>query len=205
MNAAEWIDAKTACALLGVKAQTLYAYVSRQRIRTGSDPSDPRCSLYARSDIEALRKNQRRPRARADVAQAAIRWGDPVLSTSISGVSGGMLWYRGVAVADWVQTHSLEETAALLCGVTAFESATADLVPEGSTPMGRAIAYLSKSFEVAHSMLHTTLEDQAAEGARLLSGLTNALLGRNGDGPIHDRFALAWRLNPEGCDAVRRA
>ncbi len=42
----EGIDARTALARLGVRPQTLYAYVSRGRLMAQADPDDPRRSLY---------------------------------------------------------------------------------------------------------------------------------------------------------------
>ena len=49
-----WIGRGEALGRLGVKAQTLYAYVSRGRIAARPDPEDPRRSLYAARDIARL-------------------------------------------------------------------------------------------------------------------------------------------------------
>ena len=54
------IDAAAACALLGVKPPTLYAYVSRRLVRAEADAGDARRSLYARADVEALARRSRR-------------------------------------------------------------------------------------------------------------------------------------------------
>src|SRR6218665_1391553 len=40
MNSLDWIDAQTACAMLGVKPQTLYAYVSPGRVRARADAAE---------------------------------------------------------------------------------------------------------------------------------------------------------------------
>jgi len=90
-----WLTAGEALQRLNVKAQTLYASVSRGRIRAKPDPADPRRSLYSRDDIDRLaRRSVGRPRADA-VAAEAISWGDPVLPSAISTVARGRLWYRG--------------------------------------------------------------------------------------------------------------
>ncbi|PXA92310.1 citrate synthase, partial [Caulobacter sp. D5] len=47
----DWLDADQAMARLGVRAQTLYAYVSRGRIEAHAHPEDPRRSLYRASDV----------------------------------------------------------------------------------------------------------------------------------------------------------
>ena len=50
----DWIAADEARDRLGVRAQTLYAYVSRGRVQVRPDPRDPRRSLYRAADIAAL-------------------------------------------------------------------------------------------------------------------------------------------------------
>ena len=52
----EWLKSNEALARLGVRSQTLYAYVSRGRVRAEPDPGDPRRSRYRASDIAALTK-----------------------------------------------------------------------------------------------------------------------------------------------------
>src|SRR5262245_7741494 len=58
----DWIDRATALATLGVRAQTLYAYVSRGRIGAQPDPADPRRSLYRAADVATLLSRRRRGR-----------------------------------------------------------------------------------------------------------------------------------------------
>ena len=50
---ADWIAAEEARDRLGVRPQTLYAYVSRGRVQVRPDPGDPRRSLYRSADIAA--------------------------------------------------------------------------------------------------------------------------------------------------------
>ncbi|EJZ21632.1 citrate synthase, partial [Rhizobium sp. Pop5] len=49
-----WLTAEEALAELGTKPQTLYANVSRGRIRAKPDPVDPRRSLYQAADVQRL-------------------------------------------------------------------------------------------------------------------------------------------------------
>ena len=44
-RSSDWIAADEARDRLGVRAQTLYAYVSRGRVQVRPDPRDPRRSL----------------------------------------------------------------------------------------------------------------------------------------------------------------
>ncbi|MEL7100328.1 MAG: citrate synthase [Pseudomonadota bacterium] len=201
----DWIDAKSACALLGVKPQTLYAYVSRHRIRTQADPADTRTSLYARQDIEALRAHARRPRARGEVAQAAIRWGDPILPTAISEVRDGTVWLRGRQIEVCAQTMTLEEVAAWLCRGTPGDCPNPLTTVMGETPFARAMVALADAAAGADPMLGRAAKDIAGETGGMLARVADACLRRKGSGPIHRRVAAAWALSPEAEDAVRQA
>ncbi|WP_404401288.1 citrate synthase [Pelagibacterium halotolerans] len=205
MNSSDWIDTGTACALLGVKPQTLYAYVSRKLVRAQADAADARRSLYARADVETLLQQNHRPRARAEVAEQAIRWGDPVLVTAISEVREGMLWLRGRPVDDCANTLTLEDMAALLWNTETVACPAIDIASTLPDPIGRALEFLAQTVTGASPMQQLTPEEIAREGGRLMSGVTNALLGRNATGPIHLRLGRAWAQEPQGCDDLRRA
>src|SRR6476660_6139503 len=112
-----WISRDEVLRLLGLRPQTLYAYVSRKLIASHPDPADPRCSLYSLADAEALLARRVRGRRAAVVAESAISWGEAILPTAISTVAGGRLFYRGRDAVELAATVSLEDTAALLWGV----------------------------------------------------------------------------------------
>src|SRR5271168_1669917 len=90
-----WMTGAEALALLGVRPQTLYANVSRGRIRAKPDPKNSRRSLYNNEDVKRLASRRAGRRPAASVAAAAIAWGDPVLASGISTIEKGRLWYRG--------------------------------------------------------------------------------------------------------------
>src|SRR5579872_3740984 len=90
-----WLTAGEALAALRVQPQTLYANVSRGRIRAKPDPKDTRRSLYNSDDVKRLAGRRAGRRTVAAVAAEAIRWGEPVLVSGISTVAQGRLWYRG--------------------------------------------------------------------------------------------------------------
>ena len=106
-----WLGGAQAAARLGIKPQTLYAYVSRGRIAARPDPDDPRKSLYRTDDIDRLEGLKARGRKAAAVASGAIAWGDPVLASAITEVAGGRLYYRGADAAELAKTKTLEATA----------------------------------------------------------------------------------------------
>ena len=117
-----WIDGAATAERLGIKPQTLYAYVSRGRIEARPDPDDPRRSLYRADDIERLLQQKLRGRRTAEVAQGAIAWGEPVLASAITAIQGGRLYYRGADAARLAESETLEavEAATRAAKVEAF-------------------------------------------------------------------------------------
>lgn len=194
----EWIDRAAALARLGLKPQTLYAYVSRGLVGMRPDPADPRRSLYRVDDIEGLRLRAGRGRGRAAVASGTMAWGEPTLETAISTVHHGQLFYRGHDAATLANTATWEEVAALLWDggepVTLAPADTPDepfaalaaLVPGGYPTPGRAKARLLG-------------DAQAAIGA-----LASALGANASPAPLHERLARGWKV-PTLADPLRRA
>ena len=113
----DWIDAAEARRRLGVRPQTLYAYVSRGRIRAEPDPRDPRRGCYAAADVDLLATRKSRGRKASDVAASAIAWGEPVLASAITTVVGGRLYYRGRDAVLLAEGETFEGVARLLRGV----------------------------------------------------------------------------------------
>lgn len=108
------LSARQAAARLGVSVNTLYAYVSRGLVRSEPSPGSTRARLYHAQDIDALlaRKELRRDPARA--AEGALHFGASVLSSSITLIEEGHLYYRGHDALLLAEAHSLEEVAALI-------------------------------------------------------------------------------------------
>ncbi len=109
------IDAHAAMEALGVKAQTLYAYVSRGLIRS-VNPERRKASLYYREDVEALQMRGRTKRANDNVAQRALRvGGGAVMQTAITAITDRGPSYRGHLAIDLaIGGRSFEQCAELL-------------------------------------------------------------------------------------------
>ncbi|HET6763891.1 MAG TPA: citrate synthase, partial [Longimicrobiaceae bacterium] len=93
------LSAEQAARLLGISRRTLYAYVSRGLLTSMADPGGVRTRRYPAAAVRrlaALRDARRDPAqgARA-AARGALAWGDPVLDSAITLVSGGRYFYRG--------------------------------------------------------------------------------------------------------------
>jgi citrate synthase len=204
----DWIAAEEARAQLGVRAQTLYAYVSRGRVQVRQDPADPRRSLYRAADIAALTERKSRSRKVSDVAAGAISWGEPVLASEITTVAGGRLFYRGRDAIKLAETETLESVARLLRGghgaaLKRTERPQPPTAPDMRTRGFLALAARAGVDPPARGRHPLAL---AVEAATLLDVLTDAIAGEVGGGAIHNRLALAWGVGPggAGADLIRR-
>ncbi|HEY3949677.1 citrate synthase [Phenylobacterium sp.] len=204
----DWIAAEDARDRLGVRPQTLYAYVSRGRVQVRPDPRDPRRSLYRAADITALTQRKSRSRKVSDVAAGAIAWGEPVLASEITTVAGGRLFYRGRDAIRLADSETLESVARLLRGGHGAALKRTDRPDPPEHPDMRTRAYLALALRAgadppARGRHPLAL---AVEAATLLDVLTDAVAGEAWGGAIHNRLALAWGQGPggPGADLVRR-
>ncbi|MBI1404654.1 MAG: citrate synthase [Caulobacter sp.] len=203
----DWISREAALARLGVRPQTLYAYVSRGRIEARGDPSDPRRSLYRAADIGGLAERRARGRKASAVAEGAIAWGEPVLSSAITTIAGGRLWYRGRDAADLARTQTLEAVARLLRGGhgAALKTLTRTPPPALASPRARLFAALAaRAAEEPPAGGRAPLA-LAMEGAGLLDLAADAVAGESGAGAIHQRLARAWGRDEAVGDILRAA
>lgn len=201
----EWIDRDAMLALLGVKSQTLYAYVSRGRITAVPDPADPRRSLYSRSDAARLVGLRARGRRAAEVAESAISWGDGVLPTSISTIAAGRLFYRGCDATLLARTATLEEVAVLLWGGEGL-SAAAPLLPfdPALPPVEATMSMLATAAcrsDPVSSRARASLLDEAAILLRSVAAALGADLADGRD--IAAGLARRWNADGAGAEAIR--
>lgn len=99
------ITASEAAAKLGVKRQTIYAYVSRGMLESHRD-IDGKSSLFDPADIARLQRGRRSARrGRLEVP----------ISTSITNVTDGRVEYRGISINSLAaERRSFESVASLL-------------------------------------------------------------------------------------------
>lgn len=112
--AREAVSAVEATRLLGVKPQTLYAYVSRGFVRRVAGAAG-RESLYVRADLLRLQARQRARAGHGPAAAGALLWGEAVLTSSITAITEDGPCYRGeLASALASAGRPFEEVAELL-------------------------------------------------------------------------------------------
>jgi citrate synthase len=137
-----WLTAGEAAGRLGVKRETLYAYVSRGLLRRRRS-DDGRRSWYDEAEVERLARHGRRPRRR-DQADLAIE-------TAITAIEGESLSYRGLEATRLAGRHRFEEVAQWLWtgrldpaspwhaepAAVAVGSAAQAVLPDGTLPLER--------------------------------------------------------------------
>lgn len=215
-----WMTAAEALDVLNVRPQTLYANVSRGKIRAKADGDDPRRSLYHRDDVLRMARRANGRRKVEIVSSEAMQYGDPVLPSAISTALDGRLLYRGHDAATLAETASLEDIAALLwecppdevttIWATSASQATASSAA-GQTTTDSALAagllILARRSAVDAPSLGRPAAELRAEAAGVLATLVDAMIGAGptSDGiPISRRLAHAWRADAHE-DLIRRA
>jgi len=207
-----WLPAAEALELMQVRPQTLYASVSRGRVRAKPDAADPRRSLYHRDDVQRVAARTRGRRSSETVASEAIQWGEPVLPSAVSTVAEGRLWYRGQDACDLAQRATLEDVAGLLWESAAprFAAASSGPAPanKAATPLQAGLLALAARAATDPPSRGRSRSALQAEAADVIGTLADALLGPSasqGQGAhLHMRLAAAWR-RPRAADVLRRA
>jgi citrate synthase len=213
-SAKTWMTSAEALRTLEVRPQTLYANVSRGKIRARPDAGDPRRSLYHREDVLRMAARANGRRKVETVAAQAIDWGDPVLPSAVSTVIDGRLCYRGLDAIDLAQTWSFERVASLLWEASDdvfARAATAEAAPEnpssgGASALARGLAAMALRGGVDLPTQGRPLDDLRIEAAAVHAALVQAALGPGappGRG-VAARLARAWG-RPEAEDLLRRA
>lgn len=108
--------------LLGVRQQTLYAYVSRGWVRSIAQPG-LKDKLYLREDLHRLSMRALARSGHGAVAASAMNWGEPIFPSSITEITPRGPSYRGHLAAQLVSDGA------------GFES-VAELLWSGQLPVG---------------------------------------------------------------------
>ncbi|MGI4858069.1 MAG: citrate synthase [Janthinobacterium lividum] len=212
-----WITATQALSILNVLPQTLYANVSRGKIRAQPDRMDVRRSLYHQEDVLRMAKRQNGRRKVETIAAQAIEWGDPVLPSALSTVCDGRLWYRGRDAVVLSATASPEEIAGLLwecattpfpCGTVADPAACGDPGANGhENALQAALVSLARRSARDLPSMGRPRAALREEAAQVLGTLVMAMLGDGaacGDATLSARMSSTWN-RPDAEDAIRCA
>lgn len=217
-----YLSAKEAAAELGVSLATLYAYVSRDMIR--SEPvADSRAKRYRAEDVRGLkdrRAAQVATPASAGDARATMSFGGlPVLDSAITLIADGHLHYRGVDATSLARNSSLEQVAALLWGCRDVQPFTRDAVPAMTPlltrmsadvadlpPITRCLSLLPVAEMDDPSVYNRTERGLATTGARLMRFVAAVIAGAEPSAePVHEVLARALTMGDRRAAELIRA
>src|SRR5690349_17530883 len=194
----ELLTARQAADRLGVKLDTLYAYVSRGRLRSVSVPGT-RERRYRVEDVEALLAARGDERLMRPADSEALM---PVIGSSICLIENGRLFYRGQDAIRLAETATLEDVAALLWRAETSSGAdverpmpTASEVPAAGL-IERCQIRLACVSDQDLPALDLTRAGVIRTGRGILRELA-ACITKAGSlrGPIHRELAAAWGLD----------
>lgn len=197
-----WIGRGEALARLGIKSQTLYAYVSRGRLTARPDPADPRRSQYAVEDIERLIRGE------TPLVEKAAGRGEAELRSGLTTIAEGRLIYRGGDALELSRAATLEEVARRLWDAPG--NPFVDIRPRvdlftGGTIRSRVYATLARR---AGEDATADQRDEAGLIADAATALNEAVDAAAGPGPrlhFHQRLARGWKMIERDAHLVRRA
>ncbi|HMF96654.1 MAG TPA: citrate synthase family protein [Vicinamibacterales bacterium] len=209
-----WMSAADACRALRISPPTLYAYVSRGFVRSEATRGASRQRRYSRDDVERLRRRKEGRRDPDATAAETLRWGLPVLESSLTLIADNRLYYRGHDAVDLARTRSIAGVASLIWTGT-FEHRFADRVrlPPVAVPADRRLPFparAQRALAAAAAHDHTASDLRAASvaltGWRILSLLTAVAAGAPPAGPaLEQTLSRAWRVDRRGLAALRAA
>jgi citrate synthase len=179
----EWVSAVEAAQRLGVKQETLYAYVSRGLL-TRRRAEDGRSSLFDPAELDRL-TDRGRPRRAAGT-------GDFVIESGLTEVADGRFRYRGMEVTKLALWRPFEEVAGWLWtgtlgrdGTTPAWQATEEAVlagtgaqaalPEGTLPLERLRVIVPAMAATDPLRLHLDAPAVMSAGRNIIAGMVECL------------------------------
>jgi citrate synthase len=207
MEETNLITARQAADSLGIKLDTLYAYVSRGRLQSVSLPGS-RERRYRVEDVEALLATREGGGPARSTASEALT---PVIGSSISLIENGRLYYRGKDAIGLSEEATLEDVATLLW--RAEEDADLDADRPDAFPGNISASGLIERCQI--SLAAIADEDLPAvdltrtgvirTGRWILRVLAASVaLLPSAPEPVHRQLAAAWGLNETGAEILRR-
>jgi len=226
------VPAREAADRLGVKIDTLYAYVSRGLLRS-TEIAGSRERHYDADEIESFRAGRGTTRARPP-AEDLI----PVIGSAICLIENHRLYYRGQDALALAETATLEEVATILWGAAPHPptptgwalpssrvrgegnkgsppprmrggGAAPSEADDGPPPLGvieRCQVRLAELSATDHAALDLSKAGVVRTGRTILGELAAWVAGSEPSSlTVHERLAVAWQLDEAAADLVRRA
>jgi len=199
-----WISMDEACKRLGVRPQTIYAYVSRGKLEVTSDPADTRRSLYRAEDVASLARRKQAGRKHETLATNTLFGAEPSIPTALSTFVRERLYYRGQDAVTLAGSASLEDVAQLLWNAEqpVDFSSTARFGTPGRVAAFKALAELAATGHSTHGRMTRVLH---CECQSLVGQLANSFGAHPGQQPLHLRIGRGWKQSPQVAELLRTA
>ncbi len=222
------MSAREAADRLGVKIDTLYAYVSRGLLRS-TEVAGSRERHYDAEEVERFREGRGTARATSAPPEALM----PVIPSAICLIEDHRFYYRGHDALRLAEKATLEEVAAILwegpeqmaashpnplpareereradtpCPVYGERVAAAKRRSgEGQGALERCQVRLAELAPADLAALDLSPAGIARTGGMILAELTACVTDAPPSSePVHKQLAALWRLDDAGADLVRR-
>ena len=202
------LTSRQAADRLGIKLDTLYAYVSRGRLRSVSVPGS-RERRYRVEDVEVLRDTRDSEKGVRGTDPEALM---PVIGSSICLIENGRLYYRGEDAILLSEVATLEQVATLLwrdeAGSDSEGGDATSVFSDGISTSGlieRCQTRLAALADKDLPALDLTRAGVIRTGRRILRELAACIALRSpSPEPTHRQLAVAWRLDKARADILRR-
>jgi citrate synthase len=202
------LTSRQAADRLGIKLDTLYAYVSRGRLRSISVPGS-RERRYRVEDVEVLRDTRDSEKGVRGTDPEALM---PVIGSSICLIENGRLYYRGEDAILLSEVATLEQVATLLwrddAGSDSEGGDATSVFSDGISTSGlieRCQTRLAALADKDLPALDLTRAGVIRTGRRILRELAACIALRSpSPEPTHRQLAVAWRLDKARADILRR-
>jgi len=202
------LTSRQAADRLGIKLDTLYAYVSRGRLRSVSVPGS-RERRYRVEDVEVLRDTRDSEKGVHGTDPEALM---PVIGSSICLIENGRLYYRGEDAILLSEVATLEQVATLLwrdeAGSDSEGGDATSVFSDGISTSGlieRCQTRLAALADKDLPALDLTRAGVIRTGRRILRELAACIALRSpSPEPTHRQLAVAWRLDKARADILRR-
>lgn len=202
-----------ACSRLGVRPQTIYAYVSRGKLEVMADPADTRRSLYHAEDVDKLAKRKQAGRSHEALAANTMFGAEPSIPTAVAAFHRQRLYYRGRDAVDLASSATVEDAAQLLwqsaqpVDFSSPISANSAGSPSTKRKPDRIAAFtgLAHLAATSHSARGRTKHVLHAECQHLVARIADDFGAKPGHAPLHQRFARGWKQGARVADLLRTA
>jgi citrate synthase len=137
-----------------------------------------------------------------------MSWGEPIITTAISTIAKGRLYYRGKDAVALAETATLEDAAGLLWEAPSPPHFPAERpgLPSDESPRSRAFTMLGTAAANGNPAFGRTPSILRKDAATLVGSLASAFGGiADSDVPLHRRLAAAWSRDGTSAELIRRA